>query len=184
MSLRARLARPTFDPSKNCFTSSAGPDVSQIDEINWREELRKIEREYDGLPPARSRTQIRLQKIQELVAQERFNERLAAFGIWARLGLVAALGTSMYWWPYDHSCGYGLAGFLAAQAMVVVGGVIVGVMTWRQRMPLRFGLASLFIIAAWTGIALYTLPRLGIDAAGMGTGPSGWSCAASHVSIR
>jgi hypothetical protein len=63
--------------------------------INWSVELRKIEREYDGLPPSRSRTQIRLQKVQEIIARGRLEERLTAIGVWLQLVLVGSLGLSL-----------------------------------------------------------------------------------------
>src|SRR5262249_60890188 len=58
------------------------PLECHVSDINWNVELRKIVREYDGLPPERSRTQIRLQKIQEIVAKDRLSERLTLVGIW------------------------------------------------------------------------------------------------------
>jgi hypothetical protein len=132
--------------------------VSQID---WSTELRKIEREFDGLPAERTRTQIRLQKIQEMAAKERFDERLSLIGIWVRLVLVGALATSLYWWPYGRDCGWPLVAFLVSQSMVIVGGVAIAIRTWRDRLPWLFIAAAVVIINAWTVLALQTLPRLG-----------------------
>jgi hypothetical protein len=145
--------------------------VSQID---WGVELRKIEREFDGLPPERTRTQARLQKIQEIADKERFDERLARAGVWARLVLVGALATSLYWWPYGRDCGFPLAAFLVSQAMVIIGGVSIAIRTWRDRLPWLFLITAVFIINAWTVLSLQTLPRLGFFMAP----PTnvGWSC--------
>ena len=145
-----------------------------MSQIDWGVELRKIERQFDGLPPERTRTQIRLQKIKELAAKERFDERLALVGIWARLVLVGALATSLYWWPYGRDCGFPLAAFLISQMMVIVGGLTIAIRTWRDRIAWAFLGSALFIVGAWTVLALHTLPRLGFPMA-----PStsvGWSC--------
>ena len=80
-----------------------------MSEIDWNVELRKIEREFTGLPPERTRTQLRLQKIQEITAKQRFRERLTLVGIWTRLVLVAALTLALFWWPYGRNCGVAVA---------------------------------------------------------------------------
>jgi hypothetical protein len=145
--------------------------VSQID---WGVELRKIEREFDGLPPERTRTQLRLQKIKELTERDRFDERLALVGIWARLILVAALATSLYWWPYGRDCGFPLAAFLISHTMVIIGGLSIAVRTWRDRLVWPFLGSGLFILSAWTVLSLQTLPRLGFPMAPPTS--AGWSC--------
>ena len=132
-----------------------------VTEINWNVELHKIVREYDGLPPVRSRTQIRLQKIQEIMAKERFYERLAIYGIWARLGLVGTLATALFWWPYGHARGFPLAAFLVSHLMVIIGGLPVAAVAWRDRLVWVFSASAAFIIMAWTVIALHVLVRLG-----------------------
>ncbi|HTI62718.1 MAG TPA: hypothetical protein VL524_04365 [Gemmatimonadaceae bacterium] len=145
-----------------------------MSEIDWTVELRKIEREYDGLPPERSRTQIRLQKIREITAKERFQERLALVGLWAQLTLVGILAVSLFWWPYGHDCGFPLAAFLASQLMVIVGGVAVALRTWRDRLAGPFVGSTLFVVVAWTVIALHTLPRFGYPAGSAARAT--WSC--------
>lgn len=151
-----------------------------MSEINWSTELRKIEREYDGLPPARTRTQIRLQKVQEIIAKGRFDEQLAVVGLWARLFLVAALGTSLFWWPYGRECGFGLAAFLVSQSMVIAGGISVAAFTWRTRQIWPFGGSAFFIVVAWTVIALNTVPRLGYPTVPASTASAGWACPATR----
>ena len=144
--------------------------------INWSVELRKIEREYDGLPAARSRTQIRLQKVQEIIARGRLEERLAAVGVWLQLALVGSLGMSLYWWPYGHDCGFSLAAYLASQAMVIAGGLSLAISTWRNRQVWPFAGAVFFCLVAWTVIALQTFPRMGY---GVGArAHAGWVCGA------
>jgi len=135
--------------------------IANVSHVDWGVELRKIERQVAGLPPERTRTQIRLQRIQEMVARERFDERLALVGIWVRLVLVGALATALYWWPYGRDCGFPLVAFLVSQSMVIVGGLSLAIRTWRDRLVWPFLGSALFIISAWTVLALQTLPRLG-----------------------
>ena len=81
--------------------------------------------------------------------------------VWARLGCVAILGTAILWWPYGRSCGIGLATYLAATTMIIVGGVWVVACTWISRMVRTHALAIL--VTLW-GVALITgevLPRIG-----------------------
>jgi len=81
--------------------------------------------------------------------------------VWARLGCVAILGTAILWWPYGRSCGIGLATYLAATTMIIVGGVWVVACTWISRMVRTHALAIL--VTLW-GVALVTsevLPRIG-----------------------
>ncbi|MFI5227899.1 MAG: hypothetical protein ACHQWU_02450 [Gemmatimonadales bacterium] len=146
--------------------------------INWSVELRKIEREYDGLPPARSRTQIRLQKVQEILARGRLEERLAALGVWVRLALIAALTAGLHWWPYGHDCGFSLAAYLASQAMVIAGGLSLAISTWRNQLVRPFAGAVVFCLIAWTVIAIQVFPRMGFGATPRVS--IGWVCRAGR----
>ena len=145
-----------------------------VSEINWNVELRKIEREFDGLPPERTRTQMRLQKIQELAAREQFNERLAIVGIWAQLALVGALATSLFWWPYGRTCGFPLVAFLVSHLMVIVGGMSIAIRAWRDHLVWHFAGSMVFMLIAWTIITSHALPRWGYSTAPSAT--AYWSC--------
>ncbi len=145
-----------------------------MSEIDWNVELRKIEREFDGLPPENTRTQIRRQKIQEIAAKERFSERLSLVGLWTRLVLVATLAASLFWWPYGRQCGLPLVTFLLSNAMVIVGGIALAVRGWRDRRGWVFSGSALCIILAWTVLSLHVLPRVGYSPAG-GV-DAGWTC--------
>jgi len=145
-----------------------------VSDIDWNVELRKIEREFAGLPPERTRTQIRLQKIQEIAAKERFSEQLAMVGLWAQVALVAALTFSLFWWPYGRHCGFPLAAYLLSNVTVIVGGVVLAVRAWRDQLTKVFLGTAFCLLVAWTVIALHTLPRFGYSPAG-GTS-AGWSC--------
>ncbi len=150
----------------------------QVSDIDWNLELRKISREYDGLPPERSRTQLRLQKIQEIAAKDRFLERLALIGIWGRLILIAALGVSLFWWPYGRSCGMPFAAYLFSNGIVIVGAVTLALRAWRDRLPWIFIGSTACVALAWTVIALNVMPRFGYSPAGGTT--ARWSCVAGR----
>ena len=169
-----RKLEPSQPTTTEGIAASLPPFDDHVNEIDWNSELRKIEREYDGLPPERTRTQIRLQKLQEITAKQRFEERLALVGIWARLVLVGALALGLFWWPYAHGCGFPLAAFLVSELMVIVGGLSLAVRTWRDQHVWPFIASALFIVIAWTVIALHTLPRLGYSP--VPTTSAGWRC--------
>lgn len=131
---------------------------------DWSTQLKKIEREFDGLPPEPSLAYKKLQSEEERRAKERAAQRTALIGVTARLILVAAVGVALLFWPYDNTCGLGLFGFLGAEAVIVIGGIWIGITTWRARLPrmhlvsLAIGLVGLILIAA------DVLPRVGYAA--------------------
>jgi hypothetical protein len=149
-----------------------------VSEINWNAELRKIVREFDGLPPERTRTQVRLEKIREIAKREAFNERLSIMGLWTQLALVGALATSLFWWPYGRDCGYPLVAFLVSHLMVLIGGSAILLRGWRDRMAFPFTGAAVFIMISWTVIALHALPRMGYS--GVRGGTAYWTCVAER----
>ncbi|HET7459546.1 MAG TPA: hypothetical protein VFJ74_17980 [Gemmatimonadaceae bacterium] len=146
-----------------------------MSEIDWNVELRKIEREFDGLPPEPSPSALRAQKEAELRARQRAAQRVALAGAWARLILVAALAGALWWWPNAHACDLDLAGFLAAEAMVVVGGLWIAAFTWRHRLAFSHGVALALFVAGLSLVAVQVLPRLGY-ATVAGVNASGWRC--------
>lgn len=151
-----------------------------MSEIDWNVELRKIEREFDGLPPEPSPNALRAQKAAELRARQLAAERLALVGAWARLLLVVALGVALYWWPYAHACDLRLAAFLGAQAMVAVGGLWVAAFTWRHRLAASHSLALVVLAAGLLLVAAQVLPRLGY-ATVAGVRADHWRCAAGEA---
>ena len=131
---------------------------------DWSTQLKKIEREFDGLPPEPSLAYKKLQSEEERRAKERAAQRAALIGFFARLILVAAVAVSLLFWPYENSCGLGLFGFLGAEAVIVIGGVWIGITTWRVRLP-RMHLVSLAItLGGLIAIAAEVLPRIGYAA--------------------
>jgi len=91
-------------------------------------------------------------------------ERNAKLGVWARLLAVALLGGAILWWPYVRSCGFGLAAYLAASAMIVVGGIWVVACTWILRMARTHAVAMLVALWGVSLIAIEVLPRVGYAA--------------------
>jgi hypothetical protein len=146
-----------------------------LSEINWAVELRKIEREYDGLPPEPTPGELRQRRDAERREHEEEEEVSASFGVYFRLTLVLCLAVSLAAWPYDVTCGAMLSGYLAAIVLLVVAGIWTAAATFAHQMPLRH-LAALLVIC-W-GIALgatQVLPRIGYANPGPGRATT-WRC--------
>ncbi|HEX9219026.1 MAG TPA: hypothetical protein VF858_00930 [Gemmatimonadaceae bacterium] len=131
---------------------------------DWSVQLKKIEREFNGLPPEPSPAFKKMQSEEERRAQERAQQRAAMIGAGARLVLVFALYTALAIWPYDNQCGSGLLGYLAVETVIVVGGVWVAFTTWRYRLPKMHTLSLFIILAGLILIAAEVLPRVGYAA--------------------
>jgi hypothetical protein len=130
-------------------------------EDNWASQLKKIEREFDGLPPEPSPALQKMQSEAERRAKEKAQQRAAMFGAGARLILVFALGAALIMWPYSRECGMGLFGYLGVEAVIVAGGLWVAVTTWRGRLAKMHALSLLIILAGLGLIAAEVLPRIG-----------------------
>ena len=143
--------------------------------IDWNTELRAIEREFDGLPPEPSPAELRALRKAERRARERAEERMAAYATRAHVVLVAGLLTALYWWPYATSCGGGLAAYVGAQLMIVVGALWGSVSAWRNRLVASHTVALLLLVAGLVLVASQVLPRLGyVSIAGFHT--TQWRC--------
>ena len=138
------------------------------DHINWAVELRKIEREFDGLPPEPNPAELRRKRD----AQRRTGEGPRAYvededtgsgalGVYIRLTLVLALCIGMFSWPYDVSCGFSLFGYMCAVATVLVGGIWTSLTTWQNRMPRSHVAALLIVLCGLVMAAAQVLPRAG-----------------------
>ena len=125
--------------------------------IDWTTELRKIEREFSGLPPEPSPAQTKAKRAAEQRAQERKDTQSAFIGALLRMIFVAALAVGLVFWPYARTCGAGLFSYMGAEALVLVGGVWTSTITWRGRLP-RLHMRSLALV-------LWSLVALGADAA-------------------
>jgi membrane protein YdbS with pleckstrin-like domain len=131
---------------------------------DWSTQLKKIEREFAGLPPEPSAAFKKMQSEEERRAQERAQQRAAMFGAGARLILVFALGAALAFWPYENQCGSGLLGFLGVETVIVVGGLWVAFTTWRYRLPKMHTFSLLIVLTGLILIAAEVLPRVGYAA--------------------
>jgi hypothetical protein len=154
-----------------------------VTEIHWPTELRKIEREFEGLPPEPSAVQLRVRREAERRAEQRRHERAAAIGAWVRLILVIALGVGVAVWPYRRECGPELVAYLGSAAMIVVGGLWVAAHTWRWRMARTHAIGVALVLWGLALLATQALPRVGSVNAGAAN-PARWWCAEGENSGR
>lgn len=131
---------------------------------DWSVQLKKIEREFEGLPPEPSPAFKKLQSEEQKRAQERAKQRAAMIGGGARLVLVAAVGIALMFWPYDNECGSGLFGYLAVELVIIVGGLWVAITTWHARLPRMHILSLSIALIGLVLIASEVLPRVGYAA--------------------
>jgi hypothetical protein len=143
-------------------------------EDNWASQLKKIEREFEGLPPEPSPAFKKLQSEEERRAKEKAQQRAAMFGAGARLILVFALGAAIVIWPYSRECGWGWFGYLGVEAVIVAGGIWVAFTTWRGRLPKMHAFSLLVALAGLVLIAAEVLPRIGYAATDPKHSPQIW----------
>jgi hypothetical protein len=146
-----------------------------MSEIDWNAELRKVERQFDGLPPEKTPEERRAQRATDQLAQERRDQDAAAVGAWARLVLVALLVGTIQLWPYARECGAGLFVFVGAEAVIVAGGLWVAVYTWRGSLAKTHVLALTMALWGAALVSVEVLPRVGYAKVDP-THPPGWSC--------
>ncbi len=150
--------------------------MDQTDQIDWKAELRKIERQFDGLPPEPPPPENRPPKLANIREREQAERQITLIGASARLLLVGSLLGALWWWPYANGCGFGLAAFLAAKVMIVVGGLWGAVFAWRNRLVASHTVALTFVFTGLALLAAEVLPRLGyVSIAAMGA--PHWRCA-------
>ena len=92
--------------------------------------------------------------------------RREVVGVWTRLVLVTMLAVGLTMWPYAHSCGLGLAGYLAALGVTVGTGAWTVVSTWRLRLGLPHVMALLVTLAGLALLAHEVALRIGYAAGG------------------
>jgi len=135
--------------------------------INWTSELKKIERAFDGLPPAPpvpSPAQLKQRRASERRTLERTLERqertAMVIGTGGRFLLVFALSAAINFWPYGHACGFGLFTYMFAELLIIVGGLWTVAWTWRHRMPRGHAVAMVMVGWGIALIAAQVLPRV------------------------
>jgi hypothetical protein len=146
--------------------------------IDWKAELRKYEREFDGLPPEPTPGEVRAQRLALVAQREREARDGAAFAAWVRLLLVVALAGALPLWPYARECGAGLAFYATAESAIVIGGIWAAAFSWRERLGRTHSLALLTALWGLTLIASDVLPRVGY-ARVSAAHPAGWRCSAT-----
>jgi len=147
-----------------------------MSDINWSAEVRKLEREFSGLPPEPTATELNARRATQRRVQQREEAVSAAVGASARVVLVTALAVALYFWPYARTCGFGLYAFVGAEALIATGALWIGVYSWQHRMAKTHGLALVILLSGLVLLAAQVLPRIGYartDAAH----PQRWSCA-------
>jgi hypothetical protein len=143
-------------------------------EDNWASQLKKLEREFDGLPPVPSPAAQKMQSEAERRAKEKVQQRAAMIGASARLILVFALGAALVLWPYSRDCGWGWFGYLGVEAVIAAGGIWVAFTTWRARLPKMHVFSLLIVLAGMVLIAAEVLPRMGYAAIDPKNPPQLW----------
>ena len=135
-------------------------------DINWGIELKKIEREFVGLPPAPSVGQRQAKQSSERRGQQQRDAAVARFGASARLALVTALFGALFLWPYQRECGVGLFGYMAVQLVIAAGSLHVAAYTWTHRVARVHVAAFVIFLGALGLLSSLVLPRAGYVRAG------------------
>lgn len=150
-------------------------------EDTWSTQLKKLEREFDGLPPEPSPALQKMQSEEERRAGERARQRAAMIGAGARLVLVFALGAALGAWPYSRECGWGWIGYVGVEAVIVGGGLWVAFTTWRGRLAKMHVLSLLIVMVGLALIAREMLPRIGYAAIDPNNPPRVWCDGATNA---
>ena len=140
------------------------------DIINWKAELKKIEREYDTHGATGRRASAERLAAPPLSPEELTN------GAMLRIGLSLAVGVGIVFWPYTHDCGGGLFWFLGAAVVVVVGGLWSVFWTWRGRMPRAHALSLVIVLWGLAVSATQVVPRTTYVASALSAPAGRWFC--------
>ncbi len=140
---------------------------------DWDAELRKIDRQLASVPDAAS-TPAQVNKG-NAAPPATGAQATSAFGVYARLSLAVALGVAIIFWPYSARCGLGLAGYLAAVAVLITAGAWSSVWTWRHRAARAHTLSLLLLGWGLVLASIDVLPRVGY-AKPTADHPARWSC--------
>jgi hypothetical protein len=156
---------------------------------DWDKELAKVDKQLASLsddallgsPPATTggkrevasgQRDARTDKASRAPSEPRAT---TSFGVYARLTLSVLVGIAMVLWPYPARCGVGLAGYLAAVAVVTASGVWSSVWTWRHRASKAHTLSLLLILWGLILGSIEVLPRIGYAKPDLAH-PAAWVC--------
>lgn len=148
---------------------------------NWDQELKRIEREFQGLSPDPVIKLDNARAAAEKHAQEQTRLRNSAIGVWVRVLLVVALGVAMWYWPYARACGVGLYAYVGAAGLIAVSALWAATTSWASRMATAHVVAMVMLIGALTLLAANILPRAGYITI-TGTSAAAWRCPATPTS--
>jgi hypothetical protein len=144
--------------------------------MRWTAKLKKIEREFDGLPADPSPTALKIKRDVERRLREQREGQFRMFGTWSRLVLVAALaGGITFWWPYPHACGADFLQYGAVEGLVVIGGIWVMISSWRARLGIAHSVAVVLLLWGLGLVSLQVAPRIGLPAP-PGMHQASWRC--------
>ena len=149
--------------------------ATRASDINWKAELRRLEREYDGLPPEPEPARLRAQRALEARQQERaelLGERIVT---WGRILLVSVLAAALPLWPYGRTCGWSVYAFVGAAVMLAVGGLWAATRAWRARLAIAHVVALLLLGGGLALVTAEVLPRMGYGTLRW-VQSSTWSC--------
>jgi hypothetical protein len=111
-------------------------------------------------------------------------------GVWIRVLMGLALGVMMVGWPYVHSCGTSLVGYLGAIVTVTLSGIWAATSAWRYRIALAHVVALIVVLYGFALLTAELLPRTGYAADraswqcdGVSLSPT-WSASLPRQSIR
>ncbi len=147
-----------------------------MSERDWDAELKRIDREMERagdkamLPAPAAATP----PAQPAVAAQQ-QRSTTTFGVFARLSLAVALGVGIIFWPYSARCGFGLAAYLGAVTVLIVGGGWSAIWTWRHRAAKAHVLSLLLVTWGLILAGAEILPRVGY-AIPTEAHPAVWGC--------
>ena len=142
---------------------------------DWAKEMSKIDKQLESVSDEALFPSKSAKTASVKASVEEKQKSTSTLGVMLRLSLSVALGVGMLFWPYESRCGIGLAGYLAAVAVVAGSGVWSAVWAWRHRTGRAHGLSLLLILWGLVLGAMEVLPRVGYakpDAAH----PATWAC--------
>ena len=142
---------------------------------DWAKEMAKIDKQLESVSDEAVFPTKTAKTAGVKAAAEEKQRTTSTLGVVFRLTLSVALGVGMLFWPYESRCGIGLAGYLAAVAVVAGSGVWSAVWSWRHRSGRAHSLSLLLILWGLVLGAMEVLPRVGY-AKPDSANPATWAC--------
>ena len=142
---------------------------------NWDAELKKIDRAMESVSDEAMFPAKAARTPEAKAAAVESQRTTSTIGVFARLSLAVVLGVAIAFWPYSARCGFGLAAYLGAVAVLIGAGVWSSVWTWRHRAARGHTLALLLVLWGLVLGAIDVLPRVGY-AVPTASHPAAWAC--------